>query len=131
LVDTNEGVLGTNFKSGQKNPCLSSLLDPLTDIPTLLNSHSVAMSIFEASLDKDEQRLYMLEVVIGNTPEDSPQTSIRTVRFLQRSNQLSSLQGRIKAQEKSLACLSQTSPSSYHQILLASQQHGELPNLTA
>jgi hypothetical protein len=117
LADTNEGVLGTNFKSGRKKPRLSSLLDPPMDVPTLLHSHSVAMSIFEARLDEDEQRLYILEVVVGDAPEDSPQSSIwmgidnLATRFSQLSDQLSSLQGKIEAQERGLARISQTSSS--------------------
>ena len=52
-------------------------------------------------MDEDVKCLYTLEAVVGNAPEDSPQSSIQTginklaTRFSQLSDQLGSLQGRL------------------------------------
>jgi hypothetical protein len=75
LVDTNEDVLGTTFKSGRKKPRLSSLVQPPSDFPFFLQNHALAMSVFEARLDDDERRIYTLEAVVRDAPEDSPQSS--------------------------------------------------------
>ena len=70
------------------------------------------MSIFEARLDEDEQRLYTLEAVVGDAPEASPQSSLRSgidnlgTRFSNLSDQLNSLQERLEAGDNTLLQLS-------------------------
>jgi uncharacterized coiled-coil protein SlyX len=78
LVAANEDLFGDSFKSGRKKP---RIMEPLAashlDLPSSQKRQHDALVALEDRLLEDEQRIYTLESVVGEVPDDSPQTSLR------------------------------------------------------
>jgi hypothetical protein len=78
LVVTNEDLFGDSFKSGCKKPRITVPLDRSSpSLPSSLQHQNEALIALKDRLLEDEQRIYTLESVIGEVPDDSPQTSLR------------------------------------------------------
>jgi hypothetical protein len=116
LVNANEDILGTAFKTGRKKPRLSSLVPPTTNLSTFQKAHSAAMTQVEARLNESEQRLYTLEAVVGDAPEEAPQSSLRSC-LGHLASQFASLDERIATLEASSASHSQEVAHLKRQVL--------------
>jgi hypothetical protein len=114
LVAANEDLFGDTFKSGRKKPRITAPLDsPTLNLPSAQKRHNEALVALEDRLLEGEQRIYTLEAVVGEVPEDSPQTSLRAGlanladRMEALDGQISALEAKVNTQSNSLSSLRQ------------------------
>jgi hypothetical protein len=114
LVAANEDLFGDTFKSGRKKPRITApLSNSSPSLPSAQKRHNEALVALEDRLLEDEQRIYTLESVVGQVPEDSPQTSLQAgLRHLADrvealDDQISALEARVNTHSNSLSSLRQ------------------------